>query len=212
MPHSASRSVIAMAVTILVCPIALQAAELPMSLFGVSLGQKFHLPPDFSTVGEVPVKRILSKEASQGPGLSLFFEPLDHSDAFSFFTGELAGDDTLRSSFRMYVLPVFTETPPDSSPTYEPILITWEAGVRPEPAYNWAKRTCAGLAASLDMVPQTGDYGEEPLYECTFTQDTRSLMVSSLGGESFTLSLRSDLMQRRLVQADAPSPKIESGP
>lgn len=211
MPAPVSRSVIAMAVIALSCPIAAKAAELPTGLFGVALGQQLHLPGDTGTAGDPPVARILSEETSQGPGLSLFFEPLDHdNDAFPFITGRIAGEETERSSFRMYVLPVLTETPSGAPPTYEPILIAWEAGVRSERAYGWAKHTCEGLAATLTAAPLIGDVPDRGIYECTFTQDTRSLTVSSMGGEKYSLSLRSDLAQSRLMQADALSRNAES--
>ena len=205
----------ALSVVVLVFPFTTYAqndapSPFPKTLFGVKLGGIYNIgssDENHLEVGTFPVKTAKGMKQFLGYGINYYFQPLKEYEAFKYIEEQKKPNDKgIRTSFRLYLFPIF---PKDTSLslieltgdmfTYEVARIEWsEDEIKKDNAYYWAASFCKSLQVDLGKQPKVTDFFENKSYKCLFKENDKELSASSYHGKKyFTLSYIQSVMDKK---------------
>jgi len=195
-------------------------APVPTKLFGIELGAILeadatgNIPP-----AQIPAKAFRGLDSGWSNGAHYYFEPITVNLSLPYREEKKKPDDQFyKTSYRLYLLPIA----PTGATTIEQfgklmtklevLAINWEEvdvkrdgypkDSKEENAarvddYYWATNLCKTFTAELAVKPEISDFSNRDNYTCRFTQDERSLEVSSSYRKSLRLVLRRDLSDEK---------------
>jgi hypothetical protein len=191
-------------------------APVPAKLFGIELGAI--LETDASReipIAQIPAKAFRGVESGWSNGAHYYFEPTSVNPSLPYQEErKKPGDEFFKTSYRLYLLP----TVPASAQTieqfeklmtkWEVLSINWEEADAKRDAYPkdskeekavrsvdyyWAMNLCKTFTTEFAVKPEILDFSNTDHYTCRFTQDERTLEVSSSYRKSLRLEFRRDV-------------------
>lgn len=195
-------------------------APVPTKLFGIELGAIL----ETDAAGNIPLAQIPAK-AFRGmePGLAAgghyYFEPTSVNPALPYLEGKKKpSDEFYKTSYRLFLLPIAPKGAKsikqfeESMTKVEVMTINWEEVdlkrndyVRDSKEdkearsvdYWWAQNLCKTFTAELAVKPEILDFSDSSHYTCRFTQDERTLEVSSFYRKVLRLEFRRDISEQK---------------
>jgi hypothetical protein len=191
-------------------------APVPTKLFGIELGTILEANPSREIpAAQIPAKAFRGLDRGWGHGGHYYFEPISVNPALPYQEDKVKpSDDFYKTSYRLYLLPIA----PKGAKTieefdklmtkWEILTINWEEadikrkgypkdGKEEQAArandYFWAVNLCKTFMAELAVKPEILDFPGSDTYTCRFTQDERTLEVSSSYNKSLRLEPRRDI-------------------
>ncbi len=195
-------------------------APVPTKLFGIELGAILETDAYREIpLAQIPVKAFRGLDSGWSKGAHYYFEPISVNPSLPYEEEKKKpSDEFYKTSYRLYLLPIA----PTGAATieqfgkliskWEVLAINWEEvdvkrdGYQKDSKeedsarvkdYFWATSLCKTFTAELAVKPEILDFSNRDNYTCRFTQDGRSLEVSSSYRKSLRLVLRRDLSDEK---------------
>lgn len=182
--------------------VAVEAIDVPTSLFGVSVGREYTLgEPGSGSVGTLPVKSVI-RVVEVGPGIDYYFEPKKVDSEFASVRSDEASPEAMSgSSFKARFYPVIpaTVTTVDELKAVKSKLSQRVASV------EWTKEMPTKTDATYKVIDLCetflAGFGKRPVFErtavgysCRFVSGDYEFQVGNTDDYVFlTLALRDDI-------------------
>jgi hypothetical protein len=216
-----TRGVAGLVLSLCLCSLAAHSQQqpVPQTLFGVPLGGIFtagttERPTD---VGTLPIKEQKAVETFMGSGFSLYFKPTKEYEAFKYLEQKDKPEDKFsKTTFRMYLFPVFPKDAPsrknlsEADLKYEVALIEWsDKQDNKDEAYYWAYDLCKTLQADLGRKAEVLNHFDSKWHKCKLVEGDKELTAENLGElKIFRLAYTDEVFKKKDAAVDTIQRKL----